>query len=114
IYRDQNGNKWFTGRDEGLVRIDSTETLWKYKDIRKSVVVKESPGGKLYCGAQGVDSLLFVYNAASDKFLPLHIDFDFDPLESLIVEDMAFDSLGNIWLATNEGLIKVTEEKEEY
>lgn len=112
IYRDKKGNKWFTGRDEGLVRIDTTETLWKYANIRKSVVIKESPDGKLYCGGQGIDSVLFIYNGALDTFLPLHIEFDFVPSENLIVEDIAFDSLRNVWMATNEGLIKVTEDEE--
>lgn len=114
IYRDQKGNKWFAGRDEGLVRIDSTETLWKYEDVRRSVVVKESPDGKLYCGTQGNGSLLFVYDELSDSFQPMDIDFDFEPSESLIVEDVAFDSVGNVWMATNEGLIKVSQEKGEY
>ena len=114
IYKDRKGNKWFTGREEGLVRIDTAEVLWRYEDIRRSVVVKESPDGKLYCGAQGNDSLLYVYNGILDTFLPLPIEFNFQPSENLIVEDIAFDSLGNVWMATTEGLIKVSEEEGEY
>lgn len=109
IYKDRIGNKWFTGRNQGLIKISGSETIKNYPYIKKSFVVKESPQGKLYCGAQGNDSLVFVYDEVKDKFLLMNMDFDFTPARDIAVEDMAFDSLGVMWLATNEGLLKVRE-----
>lgn len=114
IYKDRQNNKWFTGKSQGLIKISEPENIKTYAYIKKSFVVKESPQGKLYCGAQGNDSLLYVYDEINDKFLLLDIDFDFTPTQDIAIEDIAIDSLGVLWLATNEGLVRVKEEGGRY
>lgn len=114
IYKDYLGNKWFTGRKMGLTKISETGALKNYTEINTSIVVNASPQNELYCGAQGRDALLYKYDMVEDKFFSLPLDFNFKPSSDIRVEDIAFDSLGNPWLATNEGLVKVTAKDGKY
>lgn len=106
ILRDRNDNKWFAGLPE-LVKVSATDEIKGYKEVNNAVVIKESAGGQLYCGGQGKDSLLYIFDASRDDFSVQKLDFNFEPSAGIRVEDIDFDSLGNPWLATTEGLLKV-------
>ena len=45
----------------------------------------------------------------SNQFEEIHLSLDFDLDGQLSVEDIAFDENGDIWLATNQGLLKGSE-----
>ncbi len=107
IFKDHNKNIWFSGRLEALVKISDSLRIKHYDEVKNSMVLKADANGVLFCGATGIDSLLYIYNAQEDHFEVLDLSFDFRPSAELRVEDMAFDSIGNILLATNEGLLQV-------
>jgi AraC family chitin signaling transcriptional activator len=114
IFNDHAGNKWFAGIKDGLVRINPSGKEKTFSEIRNSVVVKAAPDGRIFCGAEGRDSLLYLHNEAEDEFSLLKIKYDFNASPSLKVADMAFDTLTNLLLATNEGLIRLRKEADQY
>lgn len=114
IHQDQEGNTWFSGLSEALIRIDAAGNIKRYPAVNRSVVIKASENGTLYCGAQGKESLLYLYDPEQDTFNPLSLTYDFTPTDDILVEDIAFDSLNNLWLASTEGLIKVTQQNNAY
>lgn len=107
IYEDNRKNKWFTGHSQGLIKVDSAEHLKFYNALTNSVVVRESEDGKLYCAQNGKQRLLSVYNPLNDSFAELSLTFDFSCADNLVVSDLQFDSLNNIWLGTDEGLLRI-------
>lgn len=100
---DQDGNKWFAG-DEHILRIIPGSVDIKKYPVTSSNIVRQNIAGELYVGCWGGQSL-FRYHAENDQFEPLSINLDFEPSGQLSVEDMAFDTSGNTWLATNQGLL---------
>lgn len=106
ILRDRSGNKWFAGLPE-LVKVNTAAETKAYNGVKNAVVIKESAGGQLYCGGQGKDSLLYLFDASRDEFSVLKLHFNFEASPGIRVEDIDFDSLGTPWLATTEGLLKV-------
>jgi len=107
IYEDNRKNKWFTGHSQGLIKVDSAEHLKFYNGLKNSVIVRESRHGELYCAQNGKHKLLSVYNSGKDSFDELRLTFDFSCPDNLVVSDLQFDSLDNIWLGTDEGLLKI-------
>lgn len=106
IFMDGQGNKWFSGNADELIRVDRNQTLKGYP-VRYSSVVRESPGGEVIAGTLGRDSLLFRYNREQDIFTPLKLSFSFDlPDEDIQVEDIGFDADQNLYMATDIGLLK--------
>jgi AraC family chitin signaling transcriptional activator len=110
ILKDQDDNKWFTGLNE-LVKVDARGELAVYEEVTNSVVMVQSDSGQLLCGGQGRNRLLYRYEPQKDLFESLAINFAFPATEAIIVNDMAFDSLGNAWLATSEGLVRTIEKE---
>ena len=111
IFRDKAGNKWFSGLPQGIVKIDPSGKLLAYPEVPNSVVVKESPGGRIYCGGEGEHSFLYLYREEKDRFELVKTELKFPAVQGLKTEDIAFDSLGAPWLATNQGLLKLQSEK---
>lgn len=112
IFKDDKGNKWFSGLTEGLIRINSSNEVKIYNDVKNSVVIKASPEGKLFCSGHGKD--LYEYDAERDQFSLLDIQYDFEASPSIQTEDIAFDSLGVPHLATTEGLVKLLKKDQDY
>ncbi|MFW5760636.1 MAG: triple tyrosine motif-containing protein [Cyclobacteriaceae bacterium] len=106
-YLDSYGNKWFAGNYEWLSKIDLLNNHITYPNVKNSAVVRESPEGVLFCGTQGSEKLLYRYDKSADAFQRINIQYDFKSSESILVMDMDFDQEQNLWLATDEGLIKV-------
>ncbi|HEY8512604.1 MAG TPA: hypothetical protein VIL31_11660 [Cyclobacteriaceae bacterium] len=113
LYRDRQGNKWFTGHSRGLIRVDIRDSLKFFPELYQSVLVRESPDGGLYCGSNGRAKLISRWNQARQSFEPLELNFTFSAPDSLTVRDMQFDSLGVLWVGTDEGLLKITEKDNE-
>ncbi|WP_224995639.1 triple tyrosine motif-containing protein [Cesiribacter sp. SM1] len=110
ILKDREDNKWFTGLNE-LVKVDARGEVAVYEEVTNSVVMGQSAKGQLLCGGQGREGFLYRYEPRVDVFVPLEVKFDFAATDRIIVNDMAFDSLGNAWLATSEGLVRTTEKE---
>lgn len=113
-YRDEKGNKWFAGHSRGLIKVRKDETIRFYENVGSSVVIKESSGGKIYCGNNGGPAWLFSYHAEKDEFTPVHLAADFEISEKLIVNDMQFDASDNLWIATDHGILFSKNENGEY
>jgi len=106
-YQDSYGNKWFSGNSNWLSKIDLKGDHITFPVISNSSVVSESPSGLLFCGAQSRDSLIFRYDKNEDTFRRINIQYNFQPGDNITVMDMDFDQDQNMWLATDEGLVKV-------
>lgn len=106
-YQDSYGNKWFAGNGEWLSKIDLLQNHVKYSNVKNSTVISESPDGVIYCGTQGKKNLLFRYDKSADAFQRINIQFNFEADESIMIMDMDFDKDQNLWLATDQGLVKV-------
>lgn len=107
VYKDRSGNKWFTGHPQGLIKVNASDEIKFYDSITSSVMVRESGGGKLYCGRNGKTTLLSAYDSASDVFVPLQLAYLFSCSENVFLNDFQFDEKENIWAATEEGLFKI-------
>lgn len=105
LYPDGKGNKWFTGHSRGLIRVDERDSLKFYPGLSQTVLVRESPDGKLYCGSNGKADFISVWDPAADEFDSVDLNFSFACPENIAMRDMQFDSLGNIWIASDEGLL---------
>lgn len=114
VYKDKRANKWFTGLPRGLVKIDSVNELKVYGSTTLSVVVRENRQGTVFCGSSGRSSLLSTWNLERDDFDAVPLTFDFDCPVNIILHDFQFDAAGNIWLATEEGLLKADNNKGVY
>lgn len=114
IYEDHKKNKWFTGHSQGLIRIDSTDNLVFYKSLTKTVLTRESKKGELFCAQSGKRDLLSVYDRSTDIFHSLDLAYAFNCPENIIVNDFQFDDQENLWMGTNEGLLKIKNENGQY
>ena len=117
IQVDKNGQAWVAQEIfKGLTRIDKNYNL-KYYDAAKGLnaglnVVKESPSGELYCAGVGNKNYLFRYNSATDSFLNISAPINFNlNNNNLEINDIDFDRNGSIWLASNYGLLKYSNNK---
>ena len=113
ILKDKEDNKWFTGLWD-LVKVGPDGKIEKYEEVRNSVAMGQGPSGQIFCGGQGKDSLLYRYNEERDAFDLIKLSYDFSVPENIYADDIAFDSLGNPWLATTEGLLCVKEKNGVY
>lgn len=104
---DHAGNKWFAGHSAGLIKVNGQDSLKFYPELTQTVLVRESGDGKVYCGRNGKQSLLSIYDSVKDTFDPVELKFQFDCPESIVLSDFQFDDNGMIWLATDEGLLRV-------
>jgi AraC family chitin signaling transcriptional activator len=112
LYRDRQGNKWFTGHSRGLIRVDVRDSLTFFPELYQSVLVRESPDGAMYCASNGKSKLVSRWDNARQSFEPLELSFTFPTPDSLTVRDMQIDSLGTLWLGTDEGLMKMVKGRE--
>lgn len=121
MYIDRQKNTWFcqTIKDKELPGITNIDTdlqvnyYGKDKGLKSRILVaKESPTGRLFLGGMGADSYLYVYDPLKNNFnnLSLPLPFHVDHFE---VNDLAIDKKGNIWLASNVGLLKYDLQKKE-
>ncbi|WP_258102751.1 triple tyrosine motif-containing protein [Marinoscillum sp. MHG1-6] len=98
---------WVANTLIDAVKIDSKGQVKVYEDFIVSVF-REAPNGEIFASGNGKDGLLYFYDSKkSDEFIPVDISLDTYISENIRVEDIAF-SEGQIYLATNEGVITLT------
>lgn len=114
LSKDRKGNKWFTGHPQGLIRIDRADELHFYETLTASVTMGESNNGSMYCLQHGKKRLLSVYDSLKDEFSLLPLEYKFSCSENILVNDFRFDNDGNIWIATEEGLLRIQNENGNY
>lgn len=105
---DEFGNKWFAGNKTHIIRIGAyDEQVYTYP-ISNSNVLKQAANGRVYCGSfNDQQQSLHVYDDLKDVFVPVSLNFE-NPIEGGVsVEDIDFDTSGNIWMATNHGIYKL-------
>ncbi|WP_421874879.1 ligand-binding sensor domain-containing protein [Marinoscillum sp.] len=101
---DRQGNKWFAGDSEHLIRIGKGQKSMKYYPLKSSNIVRQAPDGQIYVGCWGANGL-FRFLPSEDKFDAITLELDFDLEDQLSVEDIAIDPSNGLWLATNHGLL---------
>jgi len=110
IFKDSYGNKWFSGNAGELIRVDPNNQVKGYP-VKYTSVTRESRGGEVIAATLGRDSLLFRYDRENDVFVPVKTVFSFaHPQDDIQVEDIGFDAGGNLYMATDIGLLKASYE----
>jgi len=111
IYKDSDNNIWLCqDKNENLIKITPQFETFFYSAaegiMSRPLIVKQSPEGDIYVGGYTMEHYLFKYNKAQDKFDNLSKNLNkFDDI-NLSVNDIAFGNEGQIYLATQHGLIK--------
>ncbi len=111
ILLDRNKRLWICQNAiKGVYRITpdlKIEFFNHSHGIKSSVnVVKEAPDGRIWLGASGNNSYLYLYDPEQKRFLNKSIPISFSYAAPMNVYDLEFDRQGNIWLATNVGVYK--------
>lgn len=113
VLKDKEQRIWFAG-GKGLTMINQDMQLKTYNDVPNSRVLRASNDGRIYCGGVGDTSILYAYNTSNNNFSRGNLKYDFDVKPSIFMYDMAFDSVGNPWLATSDGLLLLEKENEQF
>ena len=109
ITKDKRGNIWVAGnREYGLLRIDPARRVHSYGEqgLKNCKTVREAPTGVVYAGGSSADSYLFFYDHHNDRFVNVSQPMEFEVRKNFMLEDMVFDGMGNVVLATSDGLLK--------
>ncbi len=114
LMQDRLGNKWFAGHSKGLIRVDSKDSLKIYENLAQSVLTRESKDLGLFCVSNGKKNLLSKHDPLRDEFNSVPLKFDFECAEDLVLNDFQFDNQNNIWLASDEGLLRAEFKDNEY
>ncbi len=108
---DAQGNAWCSQDGfEGVLFLSREIDVKPYiysKGISSQVnVIKTSPKGQLYCGADTKKGYLYRYDEKSDRFENLSVPIPFETRAEFGVNDLLFDpKTDGIWLGTTQGLI---------
>ena len=114
IFKDDEGNKWFAGGINGLIKVDAEKNHKSYENITSSTAIKQSESGVLVCSTTGTQDFLYIYEDQNDSFESLKLDYEFDNSEVINSNDLAFDEDENIWVASNVGLLLVEKKENGY
>ncbi len=106
---DVDGNKWFSGDNDHVIRISKDEKRVKYYPVKSSNIIRQAESGELYVGCWG-EKNLFKYDRLGDKFIEINLSTDLEFTDELSVEDLAIDPMNGLWLATNHGLLHMTND----
>ncbi|MEP6646078.1 MAG: two-component regulator propeller domain-containing protein [Saprospiraceae bacterium] len=116
VYQDREGVLWI-GSFNGIVRYDGYSMRSYHHNIRDSTSISgsvilafyEDSRGRLWIGShgKGVD----VSNRDKSLFKRIHLIDNPTGTKGLNVLDITEDSVGQMWMATSEGLIIVKEDK---
>lgn len=116
---DESENLWFATKGmEGLVKIKPPnkkgELIYKTYNFTNGILgeiqaIRKDLKGNIYCAGASANAYLFRYDNQTDEFL--NISKTFEPIrnQNFKVNDFGFDGKGNIWLATNQGLLCFSE-----
>ncbi len=110
LYRDQQENLWACqyGSRQGAVRVSPRGEISYYgkKEGLNSLitVVKGDEIGNVYYGGIGTETYLYQYLPEQDRFQNLSLPIASSTELTLEVNDLYFPRVGEIWIATNQGL----------
>jgi len=115
LAKDENGDIWATqDRFKGIFRIDKNYKVHFYDSTKgiKSFIsaIKISPKGDFIIAGIG-KNYLYKFDKENDSFVDISLPFSFEVEESFIIYDFEFDSKGNIWIVSNSGLLKYSDNK---
>lgn len=120
IMEDNDGSLWLATNNNGIVHVtgnmEQPESLQcKNYCIENGLLPINTPlcflldkSGKVWVGTEG--SGLCLYDAQNDCFRSVHQEYN---LPGDMVGSMEEDNNGNLWLGTNQGLVKLTITGEE-
>ncbi len=114
ILEDKKGNKWFTGDPLGVVKVSHDNAITLYDGVKNSVAIRENTQGEIFCSGLGNDGLVYRYDPDRNDFQSLPYQYQFKAKAAIFIEDIAFDSLGNVWLASDQGLLSFQLHDDEY
>ncbi|MEQ8472915.1 MAG: triple tyrosine motif-containing protein [Marinoscillum sp.] len=103
---DNAGNKWFAGDWDRLTKVSGDNDQATYYPVKSSNVIRQAQDGTIYCGSYGPKNILHKYKASSDQFVTIDLNYDFELDSDVSAEDIAIDDEGNIWIASNVGVLK--------
>jgi AraC family transcriptional regulator, chitin signaling transcriptional activator len=111
VFVSSNNQVWICQYDSKTVKklTEKGEVIQYGKDqgiTSQIFVLKESRNGRVFCGGYGEGDYLFVYDAGKDKFENISLPLGFPVGSDFIINDMAFDGQGVLWLASNYGLLR--------
>jgi ligand-binding sensor domain-containing protein/serine phosphatase RsbU (regulator of sigma subunit) len=114
LTHDKEGNMW-AAKDEFLLKISPSRQLTPYQKDKgvtsKILVTHVTNEGEIFAGGLQSDAYLFRYNPETDKFINISLLIDFKGEAEMVINDIGKDKEGNIWLASNYGLLKQTKNK---
>jgi AraC-like DNA-binding protein len=120
IMEDNNGSLWLATNNNGIVHVTGNmeqpgSLQCKNYCIENGLLPVNTPlcflldkSGKVWVGTEG--SGLCLYDAQNDCFRSVHQEYN---LPGDMVGSMEEDNNGNLWLGTNQGLVKLTITGEE-
>ncbi len=114
IFKDTDGNKWFTGNANGLIKVQADKSYKFYTELDTTQSMIQNNNGLLLCGSNSRDSLLHVYDEVADVFQLIEVDFQFEFTDRFLLNDLKVDQQNDLWAATSIGLLKIPFENGGY
>lgn len=111
---DKNSNLW-AAQDiyKGIIKINQNYEQEFYdssKGLLNNInIIKQNEKGEIFCAGAGHESYFYKYNSLIDNFENISFSLPFKSNKSFEVYDFDFDSNGNIWLASNNGILKYAD-----
>jgi signal transduction histidine kinase/CheY-like chemotaxis protein/ligand-binding sensor domain-containing protein len=113
---DEDGNIWICqNENEGVIKLDNNGDITQFGDdygfTSNIVFAKNINGRGLYLGASDSTGYLYHYQPETQTFINLSKPLGFLLNVNIVMNDMAVDKSGTIWLASNHGLLRMNETK---
>ena len=110
--KDNNGNIWVCQENlKGVLKITPDFKFIVYGEssgIKSRVnFIKNSPLTYIFLGASADNDYLYYFNPEQEKFINLSKTLPFEHNRSIIINDLVFDQNEILWMASNEGLLRV-------
>ncbi len=105
---DHLGNLWVC--QDGLTGVYKIGPDWRVshygldQGLPTHVICLTNRADDFYAGSSGKNSHLYRYNRQTDRFENLTVNTPWPTPQEPVIDDMAFDAAGRLWLGTNQGL----------
>ncbi len=112
LSKDRNNNMWVCMEGlQGLLRIDPDGLIRPFGigDGLASTprFTANSPFTYIFVGGTGTNNYLYYFNSEIETFTNLSKPLPFAPKGQVLINDMDFDDNGVMWLASNQGLLRL-------
>ncbi|MGB0523778.1 MAG: ATP-binding protein [Flammeovirgaceae bacterium] len=114
-FADSKGNAWVFQSPKpeayvGVAQVNPDLEVTYFNEnhdlVSRLTCATEDIDGNIYFGSRGSKSYLFIYIEDENRFVNLSATLSFTPEETLEVHDLTVDAIGDIWLATSDGVLK--------